>query len=693
MRSELQDLLLSGCFPAEMTDAPQLGQWIYENCYLRRFDVSPMDIQAHDLTPQLSAANRGIDRSHGGWAAVQMLDNGCVLAQRHGTLRTFVAGEFLAAGRTHGLGPQKDDEITVYAQRESLRVQPGLYHAFGEALHEAGSESTLRFYWNVRPESAPVLLETVTANCNRVGIPFQFKCPRDASGYGRRDAAVLYISARYVRIAVRAIARIHTALPADCLEAEVPLFTRLLAPGLGFAEDPANGMSFGEHRCRLLADAVLHRSSDDRSSDLALADRLAKRFEQEGLSGERPWLNPGSNDLDWPGSSGTVTGPRSARADGFLEVAERIGARLCRDAIWFEDRCTWTTDDFLQLRMRHVAMGSDVYGGTSGVAMFLARLAKATGDPYFQETARGAIRHAEQHSADRPTALYSGQAGILLAAAEVLGEEVSAARLLQAVSAPPMPGAHDLMSGEAGVIVALLKAWRESRGAGLLEVAIQKGDWLIAQADREEGDLSWSGGGGYWKNLTGYSHGAAGIGWALAELYGCSLQRRFADAALDAFRYERACFDPAERNWPDFRDEFREEGEASFGLAWCHGAPGIALSRLRAAQLIPEAAPLLHEDLRYAIETTKRNPLVNWSLCHGQAGNAEILLLAGLREEAVRVGEEGIERYDRPRNPWPCAIEEQGHEMPGLMTGLAGIGCFYLRLHDAGGYPSPLLWI
>lgn len=33
-------------------------------------------------------------------------------------------------------------------------------------------------------------------------------------------------------------------------------------------------------------------------------------------------------------------------------------------------------------------------------------------------------------------------------------------------------------------------------------------------------------------------------------------------------------------------------------------------------------------------------------------------------------------------HPWPCAIA--GHEAPGLMLGLAGIGLFHLRIHRPG---------
>jgi hypothetical protein len=64
-------------------------------------------------------------------------------------------------------------------------------------------------------------------------------------------------------------------------------------------------------------------------------------------------------------------------------------------------------------------------------------------------------------------------------------------------------------------------------------------------------------------------------------------------------------------------------------------------------------------------------------------GNADVLALIGRhddRELVEQVGLFGAERF-----------EAEGPTYLGLMTGLAGIGHFYLRLHDES-VPSPL-WI
>jgi hypothetical protein len=72
-------------------------------------------------------------------------------------------------------------------------------------------------------------------------------------------------------------------------------------------------------------------------------------------------------------------------------------------------------------------------------------------------------------------------------------------------------------------------------------------------------------------------------------------------------------------------------------LAWCHGAPGIGFARLRIRQLLPDDQLLPDEEsilaeTETAVATTARaltgTGLGNFSLCHGDGGNADMLLAA-----------------------------------------------------------------
>ena len=403
----------------------------------------------------------------------------------------------------------------------------------------------------------------------------------------------------------------------------------------------------------------------------------------------------------------------------FLEQSHLIAEEICRQAIWHEDRCNWIgamreeVDPGLPA-IADAALGPDLYGGTSGVAIFLANLHAATGDPPARRSALGAIRQA-LHAAERgrlagSPGLFTGRLGIALAAVEVgtaLGEPslLETALRLASEAGPFGPHDFDLLSGRAGAVLALL--WLHNRVADdqLLTAAAQLGSELLAAGTPTDAGLSWATSGyATHGNLTGLSHGAAGAGYALTALFDRIGEASFRAGAVDAFRYEASLFDQTARNWPDLRAHSGTPPGAgpSFSTFWCHGAPGIALSRLAATEVLGRE-PYQAEAVA-AVKTTADSigaglPTLSgtFSLCHGLAGNAEILLAAAgmltsegtsWRDLAHRVAQAGIDSYGSGARPWPCGT--YGGTTPNLLLGTAGIGLFYLRLHDPL-IPTPLL--
>jgi lantibiotic modifying enzyme len=364
----------------------------------------------------------------------------------------------------------------------------------------------------------------------------------------------------------------------------------------------------------------------------------------------------------------------------FLEIAARLGGRLCRDAVWSGGLCNWISPRPHTGAPGLGALRSRLYTGTAGVALSLWRLARATGDSIVRETAEGAIRCALSRPLATGWGFYSGAVGLLYAAAEILGEIDPAAVMRES---EPDPSKLDILSGSAGVIPALLWFQRRSGGDALLDLAVRHGDLLLAEAVHHEQGWSWTTMPGA-PGATGFAHGAAGIAWSLAVL-GCATgEPRFRDAALEGFRYERSCFDAAHGAWRDYRDP-----EAGFPSVWCHGSAGIGLSRLAAWQALGD--PALLEEARLALAHVRGalSGLDNFSLCHGAAGCADLFLEAAhvlgepeWRRAAEEVGRSGIERYERPRRPWPGGMQSAS-ETPDLMWGNAGIAWFFLRLADS----------
>lgn len=405
---------------------------------------------------------------------------------------------------------------------------------------------------------------------------------------------------------------------------------------------------------------------------------------------------------------------------GFLEVVAVLGHQVANSAIWFEGRCNWMGalphEESLFWGSPEVqALGPDLYGGTSGVAVFLAEAAAHLDDDRLSATALGAIRHALDHADDIVhevrDGLYAGPVGIVYSAVhvgELLGAEEIMTRarelLLTWREDPARSAASDVMNGCAGAVIGLMALSELIDEPWLVDTATNLGQELIARAEISPEGWSWAAPGSReMHNLCGYSHGAAGIGHALLELFALTNDARFREAGERAFDYERSWIDRRTGTWADLRGVARRTGRDAPVLSadsWCNGATGIAASRIRAAALV--RSPALRRDADRALKLCERHALEllaqepdDFSLCHGAGGTGDVLLTAAdspdgrLSVLAAEVGRWGIGRRDRPgAASFACGVP-QG-VTPGLLLGLAGIGMFYIRLLDPE-VPSPLL--
>jgi lantibiotic biosynthesis protein len=264
-----------------------------------------------------------------------------------------------------------------------------------------------------------------------------------------------------------------------------------------------------------------------------------------------------------------------------------------------------------------------------------------------------------------------------------------------------------VIGGNAGAIPALLALAANRGRERCRSLAISLGEELCKKADRRDSvwapEVEPDSSSTARRDLhTGLSHGAAGIGLALLELYRETGRTGFLEAGRAVFEHEDTSFDRQQANWADRRDA---SGKSIYERTWCRGAPGIALSRIRAAALDADRATSYQDMGRLAIGTTldavDKN-LAHWrhdaSLCHGLSGLGDIVLVAGqmldddsYRERALALGADLIERYSASGD-WPSGVGSGGPN-PSLMLGLAGIGYWFLRLHDPLGIPPFLLLI
>jgi HopA1 effector protein family len=285
---------------------------LYTFCYTRRFTGHvPNDpvIEAAPDDPRfvanLSAANQSTAKWDPGWSVYAVGPNGQAFVQKGEVQRSVWPGEYLSAGPP-GMPVQVGTTVHLFVQRESTALQPGLYYAFGETPSDAWDEfHLLRFYFHVTSDGVASVFHELSKALNRYRVPFRMKTLTDSRTYDRADAAVLYLARRYYELTVRLV-RALSSHAADQLRETTPLFTLPIARGVGVAEEPDTGESFGMHRCRLMAEGIVDAFEQHSQS---VDDRLTaveRRFAMNGLDLTRPYLAAGSVEF------GDVVDERSA---------------------------------------------------------------------------------------------------------------------------------------------------------------------------------------------------------------------------------------------------------------------------------------------------------------------------------------------------------------------------------------------
>ncbi|MCG8456834.1 MAG: T3SS effector HopA1 family protein, partial [Holophagales bacterium] len=529
-----------------------------------------------------------------GWQARSTGSDGSAVLAKNGWMRVARAGAWAYGS-----------DGRAWVEVPGLYPGPAGTFAFlhGRVPGDGDEQGNLfRVYLHTRPGCAAEVLASLVTSLDAQQLPFTLKTRMAPASAFRADATVLYVSRRYHQGALACVRRLPPKL-LDGLGRAAPLFSLPLRRGVAVAEDPPTGESFGMHRLRLVVEAILELWQDGVQDAAARRSAVEARFLREGLRLDAPHLGPGSTlayrlesepELE-AGVRPAAPGGRQPGEDGALEIAARIGARLCREAIWHSERCTWqgwammTRGSGDELVWR--SLGPDLYRGTSGISLFLARLYVHSREPRLRETALGGLAQALSAS-DRlePEArlgLHTGLAGIghaairvgaLLERPDLIHRGLEALAEIETVELEP--SLFDVVSGAAGCIPVLLDAHARGGGPRLLDLAVRLGRFLLEQARETDHGLAWSGDPrGVRPPLCGYSHGAAGVSVALADLHAATGEEAFSRAARSGLRYERAHFRPEAGNWLDLRSPPGSPASAS-AMAWCHGAPGIALSRL-----------------------------------------------------------------------------------------------------------------
>lgn len=400
----------------------------------------------------------------------------------------------------------------------------------------------------------------------------------------------------------------------------------------------------------------------------------------------------------------------------WMEAARAIGDRLAWQAYRTETHAVWIGLGLEQGEWSLAPLTMHLYDGHAGVALFLAYLGKLTGEARYTGPAQAALAttlvQAEPLQASFPyVGAFNGWGGLIYTLTHLgrLWDRLDLwdkAHELAAVAARHVAQDEqfDIIGGAAGCIGAAAALYRQSGDVRLVALMAACADHLVAHAQPQAAGVGWvvpnMGGAA----LAGFSHGAAGIAWALytaAQYTGTSTYGRVAAAAL---AYERWLYDPVSMNWRDLRRD-EQAGHApeqhdpahddTAMLAWCHGAPGVGLARLGLLDA-GQTDQQLRDEAEIALAATlERGFGGGHSLCHGDMGNLDLLVKGAetlgdpaLLHRARQIG--GRVLAQQTQRGWVCGVPG-GIETPGLMVGLAGIGYEFLRLADPAQVPALLV--
>ncbi|BBD63711.1 lanthionine synthetase C family protein [Nostoc commune NIES-4072] len=396
-------------------------------------------------------------------------------------------------------------------------------------------------------------------------------------------------------------------------------------------------------------------------------------------------------------------------------IAQSIQERAIREA---DGSVSWIGFGFVPNaeRFQLQILGHSLYDGNCGIALFLAALERIKGDRQFRDLALGAIQSLRKfiQTADADSAQkfvraigIGGASGLgsiiycLVKMSQFLKESalLEDARRAANLIAPEVIAADrqfDVMAGAGGAILGLLALYDETGEPAVLEKAIACGQHLLAH------QISVDGSPRAWKNfkekpLTGFSHGAAGIAYALLRLYWATHLCAYKEASVEGITYERSVFKTSAANWPDFRSFTQQNGQPGFMVSWCHGAPGIGLARLGSLEFLDTEE--IRQDIEAALQTTHKYGLQGIDhLCCGNFGRIDVLLVAAKtlrREELFKTAHlqaslavaraEQIGGYQLFAN-LPASVFS-----PSFFQGTAGIGYGLLRLAYPEILPSVLL--
>jgi hypothetical protein len=276
--------------PADLPRSLSDAAWeLYRRWYTRPGDAGDPALPQEAYEDALRRLGAGRDRWERGWEVKLRLDDGALLVEKQARRQWVHPGAYVLRN-PHGRA-EPGTQVDLFLPGAGESVQQGFVYLFGRVLSENDPVlDFLRFYLSFPPARMLELLGELVPALDGRFVPFRLKVLRHADDFARADSAVLYVEDRYAPLVRRLLADV--AVPGG---RPGPRMVAVLHPGVGMAEDPPGGASFGLTRCVTLAHGLSRLLERDRVDTRDVRAAIAAALRDDGVDAERPWLEPRSH--------------------------------------------------------------------------------------------------------------------------------------------------------------------------------------------------------------------------------------------------------------------------------------------------------------------------------------------------------------------------------------------------------------
>lgn len=361
---------------------------------------------------------------------------------------------------------------------------------------------------------------------------------------------------------------------------------------------------------------------------------------------------------------------------------------------------------------------NDFYSGNSGVAYFFLNLYKATSNDKYIEVCEKALDWSiyNMKKGRIKSGFYNGDYGVYLTASNFM--KIRQTTKYKSIIDESLKNIkidinnYDIISGHSGSILALLEIINDDVISVPKTLLKKHVEYLLNGIKFRNNLLAFEQ--DYEYPLSGFSHGQSGISYVFTELAYLTRNEWLYSISDSLYKYEdvfkekNTCNYKDTRSYLHFQDNFNELSlkEVKDGLSkkaimfgWCHGFPGIAMSRLNYYYRTGDENYL--KQVEGFVDFYKKNfELINGGniscLCHGDVGNIELLLqYAYLHkdDELIRlVRNHSLKIFTKLKKNGFINNENKYPNDFSIMGGVAGIGYYFLRLFSPNNFQSILLF-